>query len=297
MDPVLFRLPFGPLQVRYYGVIFSLVFVGGYLLYRWQTRRAGYGDDLASELLVPGFIGLLLGARLGHALFYNFDLLKADPLWFFKVWEGGLTSHGAAVGLIAALWWHARRKGLPLLDAADRFSFSAALGAGLVRLGNFFNSEIVGKPTQAFWAVRFPRYDGLPADFCPPRYPSQLVECALGLGLLGALLAADRLMGREARPRGALAALFLILYFSGRFLVEFLKERQGPFDDLWLSRGQLLSLPGVALGLATLTLACRRRRSALGGGADAAQTPPKAPAPPCKTPAKAAGRRRKGRPK
>jgi prolipoprotein diacylglyceryl transferase len=262
LDPVLLSLPFGDLRIRYYGVVFSLVFIGGYLLYGWQTRRSGRRGDLAADLLLPGFVGLLLGARLGHVLFYNFDLLKSDPLWFFRIWEGGLTSHGAAVGLTVALWYHARRSGVPFLDATDRFSFSAALGAGLVRLGNFFNSEIVGKPTDAFWAVRFPRYDLLPPELCPPRHPTQLIEFAMGMAVLGALLLADRLMGREARPRGVLSALFLILYFTGRFLVEFLKERQGAFDDMWLSRGQLLSLPGVALGVGLLFLSLVRRRRA-----------------------------------
>lgn len=269
IDPVIYQLPSSGLAVRYYGVIFSLVFLGGFLLFHWQTKRAGGSTDDAYDLIAPGFLGLVLGARLGHVLFYNFDHFLADPAWVFRVWEGGLTSHGAALGLFLALWWYARRRGLPLLSVTDRFTFSAALGAGLVRLGNFFNSEIVGKITQSPLGVRFPRFDRLPPELCPARYPSQLAEFSLGLGILGILFWADARLAKRGRPRGLLSALFLVLYFLGRFLVEFIKERQGPGDDMPLSKGQLLSLPGVAAGLVLLYFCLARpvpdRASAAGG--------------------------------
>jgi prolipoprotein diacylglyceryl transferase len=252
IDPVIFQLPGTGLAVRYYGLIFSLVFLGGFVLFLWQTRRAGGTADQAYDIILPGFVGLLLGARLGHVLFYNFDRFLAEPSWLLRVWEGGLTSHGAALGLALALWYYARRHGLPLLSVTDRFSFSAALGAAMVRLGNFFNSEIVGRVTQGHLGVKFPLYDQLPPELCPARYPSQLVEFGLGLSILAILLAADRRLGRQDRPRGVLSALFLVLYFLGRFLVEFIKERQGPSDDLILSKGQLLSLPALAVGLLLL---------------------------------------------
>ncbi|MDR3204382.1 MAG: prolipoprotein diacylglyceryl transferase [Deltaproteobacteria bacterium] len=251
IDPVLFRLPFGDLAVRYYGIIFSLVFFGGFLLFRWQLARAG-ADELAYDIILPGFIGLVLGARLGHVFFYNFDLFRQNPSWVFRIWEGGLSSHGAALGLFGALLFLSKWKKRPLWDLCDRFTFSAALGAGLIRLGNFFNSEIVGRVTNSFWAVRFPRYDGTPDDLTPARYPSQLVECAMGLFILFALWFCDRALGREKRPRGALSAFFLLLYFSSRFLVEFIKERQNIADNFILSRGQLLSLPVVVLALILL---------------------------------------------
>lgn len=268
LDPVLFRLPALGLSVRYYGLIFSIVFLGGFLLFRWRTLKTGGDESQAYDVIIPGFIGLLAGARLGHVLFYNFDYLKSDPWWVFKVWEGGLTSHGAAIGLGLAMWYYARRHKLPFLLCSDRFSFSAALGASLVRLGNFLNSEIVGKTTNAWWAVRFPRYDNLPAQIAPPRHPSQLMEFAMGLAVLGILLLADRRL-KNRLANGVLTAIFLVSYFMGRFLVEFLKERQGPTDDWLLSRGQLLSIPGVLIGLALLVY-CARRSS---GSPSAAQNP------------------------
>jgi phosphatidylglycerol:prolipoprotein diacylglycerol transferase len=249
INPIIFHVPGTELAVRYYGLIFSLVFLGGFILFYRQTIRAGGRPEEAYDLILPGFIGLLLGARLGHVLFYNFDRFINDPKWLFKVWEGGLTSHGAAIGLSLALIYFARRHHLPLLAVTDRFTFSAALGAALVRLGNFFNSEIVGRITTGPFGVKFPLYDQKPPTDCPVRFPSQLVEFGLGLFVLSFLFWADRRQGREKRPRGVLSAIFLVLYFLGRFLVEFIKERQGPNDDLILSKGQILSLPALALGL------------------------------------------------
>lgn len=250
LDPILFYLPGLGWPVRYYGLIFGLVLMGGFSLFRWQIRRGRGSEDEAFGFILPGALGVVLGARLGHVLFYNFDKFLRDPLWLFRIWEGGLASHGATVGLILALWYHARHWRRPFWDTCDRFSFSAALGAALVRLGNFFNSEIVGRITDGPFGVRFPLYDGLPAELTPPRYPSQLAEFGLGLIVLGVLFWLDRRLGGEKRPRGALSAAFLIVYFSGRFLVEFIKERHGAIDVFLLSRGQLLSLPALALGLA-----------------------------------------------
>jgi phosphatidylglycerol:prolipoprotein diacylglycerol transferase len=249
IDPIFFTIPGTELSVRYYGLIFSLVFLGGFILFYRQTIKAGGTADEAYDIILPGFLGLLLGARLGHVLFYNFDRFRSEPSWLFKVWEGGLTSHGAAIGLALALIYFARRHKLPVLAVTDRFTFSAALGAAMVRVGNFLNSEIVGRLTTGPFGVKFPRYDQLEPTLCPARYPSQLVEAALGFLVLGALFLADRRLGRVNKPRGVLSAIFLILYFLGRFLVEFIKERQGPTDNLFLSKGQILSLPALAVGL------------------------------------------------
>ncbi|MDR1394809.1 MAG: prolipoprotein diacylglyceryl transferase [Deltaproteobacteria bacterium] len=262
IDPILFRIPFLNLAVRYYGVIFALNFILGLLLFRWQIKRSGAPAEEALDMVWPGFLGLLIGARLGHVFFYNFNLFLKDPLWLFKVWEGGLTSHGAAIGLLAAVFWYARRHRRPFWDVCDRLCFSGALGAALIRLGNFFNSEIVGRVTDAAWAVKFPRYDfPLPADLAPFRYPSQLVEFGAGMLILGILLLTDRLAGGEKRPRGLISSAFFTLYFLARFLIEFIKERQGPQDDLLLSRGQILSVPPLILGLILLAvIICHRPR-------------------------------------
>ncbi|KXS55880.1 MAG: hypothetical protein AMR96_05835 [Candidatus Adiutrix intracellularis] len=262
IDPIAFVIPLVNLPIRYYSLIFGVVLVGGFLLFRWQIVRGRGTDDEAFSFVLPGMLGVILGARLGHVLFYNLDKFRYDPVWLFRIWEGGLASHGAALGLVCAFWFHSYQWRRPFLDICDRFSFSAALGAALIRLGNFFNSEIVGRFTDGPLGIRFPRFDLLPPLLTPARYPSQLVEFFLGLTVLGTLFWLDRRLHQEDRSRGALAAAFLIFYFMGRFLVEFLKERHGAVDSFILSRGQLLSLPGLLLGL-VLAINLARRRSRL----------------------------------
>lgn len=261
IDPVIIEL--GPaLAVRYYGVFFALVFIGGFLLFRWQVLRGGGTEDDAYNFLMPGVLGVVVGARLGHVLFYNLERALSDPWWVFKIWEGGLSSHGATIGLIAALAYYSWRYRKPFWECADRFSFSAALGATLIRLGNFFNSEIVGRVTGGDYGIKFPRFDyGLPLSLVPYRHPSQFYEAALGILVLTVLLLVDRRYG-EKRPRGLPAALFLICYFSARFLVEFFKERHIIPDSFPLSMGQLLSIPGILLGAWILKRALTRPQPA-----------------------------------
>lgn len=240
-----------PIPLRYYSLLFVGVFLGGYALLNWQIRRAGGPVEAAGDFIVYGVAGVLLGARLGHVIFYDFEKAMEDPLWVLQIWTGGLASHGAVLGLIFAMWLFTRRRGVPFLEGADRFAFSAALGATLVRLGNFFNSEIVGRevPDQS-WGVRFPLYD-VTALEPPLRYPTQLFEFALGLFVLLCLWLADRWAGEEKRPRGLLISVFFLVYFTGRFGIEFFKELQvlAYEESSPITMGQTLSLPGIALGV------------------------------------------------
>jgi phosphatidylglycerol:prolipoprotein diacylglycerol transferase len=255
LKPYLFQL--GGWELRYYSLMFVLVFLGGYFLLNWQIRRGGGHEEEAGDFIIYGVLGVLVGARLGHVLFYDLDHALEDPLWVFKIWTGGLASHGAALGLTVAMYLFTRRRGVPFLEGADRFAFSAALGAALVRLGNFFNSEIVGRATDQTWGVRFLRHDQGPD--APYRHPSQLYEFALGLFTLLALYVADRAFGKERRPRGALISLFFVLYFSGRFLVEFVKEYQPGELGVGLTTGQKLSLPGILIGVVGLVWSFKQR--------------------------------------
>ena len=246
--------------LRYYSLLFVVVFLGGYGLLHWQLRRGGADEEEAGDFIVYGVVAVLAGARLGHVLFYDLDKALRDPVWVLKIWTGGLASHGAVIGLIIAMFLFTKRRGVPFLEGSDRFSFSAALGAALVRLGNFFNSEIVGRPTDQTWGVRFPRYiDDARLAEPPLRHPSQLYEFALGLGVLGALYVADRLLGKEKRPRGFLISLFFVLYFTGRFFIEFVKEYQTLPPDSLLTMGQRLSIPGVLLGVYGLWWSLKHR--------------------------------------
>jgi phosphatidylglycerol---prolipoprotein diacylglyceryl transferase len=238
----------GPtVELRYYSLLFVVVFLGGHALLNWQVKRGGGGAEVAGDFIVYGVLGVLIGARLGHVLFYDLAHALDDPLWVFKIWTGGLASHGAVVGLALAMYLFTRARRVSFIEGADRFAFAAALGATVVRIGNLFNSEIVGRkvPDQS-WGMRFPRADHL-AD--PPlRYPSQLFEIALGLAVLLGLWIADRRMGREKRPRGALISWFFALYFSGRLFTEFFKEYEAISPDSALTMGQYLSIPCALLG-------------------------------------------------
>lgn len=273
VDPVIVEL--GPvLAIRYYGVFFALVFIGGFLLFRWQILRGRGREDDAYDFLLPGALGVVVGARLGHVLFYNLDRALSDPWWLIKIWQGGLSSHGATLGLIAALAYYAWRHRRPFWECADRFSFSAALGSILVRLGNFFNSEIVGRAAAGDYGVKFPRFDvHLPLEQVPYRHPSQLYEAALGGLVLAVLLLVDRRLG-EKRPRGLLSALFLICYFSARFLVEFFKERHVVPASFPLSMGQMLSIPAILLGVWLLRRVLTNPQPAGWAQQEAAARPP-----------------------
>ena len=241
------------IELRYYSLLFVVVFLVGYAFLNWQIRRGGGGVDEAGDFIVYGVVGVLAGARLGHVLFYDLEKAIDDPVWIFKIWTGGLSSHGATVGLIIAMYLFTRVRGIPFLEGSDRFSFSAATGATLVRVGNFFNSEIVGRKTDGTWGVRFPRFDcpAVKADpdcVAPLRHPTQLYEGGLALFTLLVLLVADRAMGKEKRPRGALIALFFAVYFTGRLGIEFTKEYQVVALEGTFTMGQYLSLVPALLG-------------------------------------------------
>lgn len=238
-----------PVGIRYYSLLFVGVFLGGYALLNWQIQRGGGDDQAAGDFIVYGVAGVLIGARLGHVLFYDLDHALEDPLWVLQIWTGGLASHGAVIGLIIAMWLFTKRRGIPFLEGADRFAFSAALGATLVRLGNLFNSEIVGRvvPDQS-WGFRFPRFDTQVAEV-PLRYPTQLFEFALGLFVLLALYVVDRVAGQEKRPRGLLISTFFVVYFGGRFGIEFFKEYEAIDPSSPLTMGQLLSILPFFIGV------------------------------------------------
>lgn len=253
VSPILFSI--GPVTIRYYGLLFVFTILGGFHLWRWQMLRGGHGEERAEAFFWYGIVAVIVGARLGHVWFYEWDRFVADPLYVIYIWRGGLASHGATIGLIVALWLFARNYKTPLFEIFDRFSFSAAWGSFMVRIGNFFNSEIVGRPSDVPWCVKFPRSAndyGLPLAEVPCRHPSQIYETLMGIGVLLVLLAVDKAQG-ERRRNGILGSLFMILYFVGRFCVEYVKEYQGLDPSKHpLTEGQYLSIPFILIGFAML---------------------------------------------
>lgn len=259
IDPALFHL--GSWELRYYSLIFVVVFLGGYQLLRWQVMRGGGEERDASDFFVYGVLAVLIGARLGHVIFYDYEKAMNDPLWILQIWTGGLSSHGAVIGLIVAMWRFTKTRGIPFLEGSDRFAFSAALGATLVRIGNFFNSEIVGKPTDQSWGVKFPRYIEHHGDAIVYRHPTQLYEATLGILVFAALYLTDRASGKEKRPRGLLISVFFLVYFTGRIFIENFKELQvrSIEEAAGFTMGQMLSAPLAILGLVGVILSLKKQ--------------------------------------
>ena len=252
LDPTILHM--GALQLRYYGLIFASMLYVGFLIWRVQMLRGGYAEDLADRFMLWGILAVLIGSRLGHCFFYDPERYLNDPIQILQFWKGGLASHGATIGLVVAMLIFSIKYKMRFLEVLDRFSMSSAVGAAAVRLGNFFNSEIVGRQTDLPWAVKFLRYD----NNC--RHPSQLYEFALGLFVLLSLYLADRFAGKEKRPLGMMAGLFLVLYFTGRFFVEFVKEYQTDLQQKeFLTMGQYLSIVPFTIGLGLLIWAFVKR--------------------------------------
>lgn len=259
---LMFAVKDDTISLRYYSLLFVVVFLGGHALLNWQVKRGGGSPEVASDFIVYGVLGVLVGARLGHVLFYDLGHALKNPWWVFEIWTGGLASHGAVAGLIFVMYLFTKRRGVPFLEGADRFAFSATLGATVVRIGNLMNSEIVGRevPGQT-WGMRFPRFDTQAAE-APLRYPSQIFEILLGCFVFAGLFIADRAMGREKRPRGALISWFFILYFGGRMFTEQFKEIEALDKDSMFTMGQYLSLPCFLLGVFGLWRAYKVREPA-----------------------------------
>lgn len=267
-DPKLIEI--GSFQVRWYGVLFAVMLMVSFNAWRKQVVRTGRTDAEAEKFLTLGVIAVIGGSRLGHVLFYAPEHYLKNPLDILKVWEGGLASHGASIALLFALWYWGRKHRMGMIELLDRFSFSAAIGVIFVRLGNFTNSEIVGRitdPERAPFAIKFVRssFDAKarladPVGFSeiPWRHPAQLYEAFIGAVVLGILLWVDRRFG-ERRPLGLCGSIFLLGYFGGRCISESFKEYEGfGTPELGFTTGQALSLPFALAGLVGLVLALRR---------------------------------------
>ena len=245
INPEIFRWSF--LAVRWYGLLFALSFLLGSGLGSWIFKRENKPPESLDRLTLYMLIGTVLGARLGEVLFYNPEYYFNHPLEIFKIWHGGLASHGAAIGLLVALYVYAKRTpGQSYLWILDRASMAIALACSLIRVGNLFNSEIIGKPTNSSWGFVFHRIDNI------PRHPTQIYEAALYLLIFMILIFIYRLVDTNRYP-GILIGTFFVTMFPARFFVEFFKENQVSFESGWFfNMGQLLSAPMFVFGIAIL---------------------------------------------
>lgn len=246
-NPEIFRI--GSFAVHWYGLLFALGFYAGYLILTRIFRKEGASQDDLDRLTLYMVVGTVVGARFGHILFYDPGYYFSQPAEILKIWEGGLASHGAALGILLAILIYARNTaGQSFLWVIDRISLVVALAGAFIRTGNLMNSEIVGKPAEVPWAFVFER---LP-EAATPRHPVQIYEALAYLVIFGVLLwLYRRYDGKFAG--GLLFGWFLVLVFAVRFLLEYFKAAQAAFrEDLMMNMGQLLSLPFVLAGAALL---------------------------------------------
>lgn len=260
-DPngTLFTIPYVGREVKWYGLLFA---VGFYLAYHVALRLftvllKAPAKKYVDELFTFVFVGTLVGARLGHYVFYHHPSeYIGNPFVLFSVWDGGLASHGAVLGILACLWLFRRnRKELSLLQILDGVVAPVALCGAFIRIGNFVNQELIGTPTNVAWGVVF----GHPmnGESIVPRHPVQLYESFSYLLVFGVLALLFRKLSSK---EGSLAGVFFVAVFGVRFVCEWFKMPQGAFDGmLSLSTGQLLSIPAVLAGV-FLFLKDRRAR-------------------------------------
>jgi phosphatidylglycerol---prolipoprotein diacylglyceryl transferase len=241
VSPTMFSI--GPITLRWYGLLFAMSFVFGYIIMQRMFAKENLPISLLDELATYMIIATVVGARLGHVFFYEPASYLRHPLDILKIWEGGLASHGAAVGIMIALYFFARRNHKPYLWAFDRVVIVVALAGFFIRTGNLMNSEIFGKPTSLPWAFIFSRVSDI------PRHPTQIYEGLCYLATFFFLL--NYYYKKQGNPRtGSIFGMFLIMIFGVRIIVEFLKEPQVGFENsMTFNMGQLLSVPFVLLGV------------------------------------------------
>ena len=259
VDPVIFNI--GNFGIRWYSLMFVAGFIIGWYLFKGFFKREGVKLDLLDPLLYTLLISTIVGARLGHCLFYQPDYYLTSWKGFleiFQPWKGGLASHGGAIALLIGMWWfskhYGRKNNFDFLWIMDRLCITVAFAGCLIRCGNLFNSEIYGDVTNLPWGFVF----DLRGE-TEPKHPTQIYE-ALSYLILGLSLLAVYRKRLEKTPRGFFFGVFLLGCFGMRFIIEFVKEPQVGFEQgMALDMGQILSIPFIIAGVAILVLAYSRK--------------------------------------
>jgi phosphatidylglycerol:prolipoprotein diacylglycerol transferase len=252
VDPEIFSI--GQLSIRWYGLLFASAFLSGYIVFSRYLTTERINSEMLDQLLIYIAVGTVIGARLGHCFFYEPDYFLKNPLEIIKIWKGGLASHGAAIGILLSLWLYIRKHKLSFLWLIDRIVIVVALGGAFIRLGNLFNSEIYGLPTDLPFGIEFVRdrlYDSNTGELLPTvaRHPTQLYEAISYLIIFSILLTFYRKRHLVVRD-GFIFGVFMILLFSARFFIEYVKNDQVAFEaGMQFNMGQLLSLPFILAGV------------------------------------------------
>jgi len=252
VNPDIFTFPVINHPLRWYGLLFALAFLASQQIMYWVYEKEGRPRSEVDTLTVYMVVATIVGARLGHVLFYDPVYYFQHPLKILMTWEGGLASHGGIIGILIALYLFARKTQVSYLWVLDRLTIVVELTCCMIRLGNLMNSEMVGIPTDVPWAFVFSRIDNI------PRHPAQLYE-AIHYLISFALLFWIWWKQRATMKNGFLFSWALIILFSFRFVDEFFKMNQEAFEDgLILNMGQLLSIPFILTGVAILVFHSRK---------------------------------------
>ena len=271
LDPEMVRL-WGVLPIKYYSIFFASGLGLAYFIVRRMLICASMNEQALEKLAFMIFVGTVFGARIGHCLFYDFPYFSQHPLEIFLPFRFGengfeytgylgLASHGGALGVLLAILYFCYRHKLNLFFILDRVVIGGALAAVFIRIGNFMNSEIIGNPTHVNYGVIFKRVDDL------PRHPAQLYEAFTYFIIFWILFwLYKKIISRS--QEGFLFGLSLVLIFSARFMIEFVKQEQVAFEkEMFLNMGQLLSLPLIFTGLLIVIIKWRSSEKAKTKGA------------------------------
>jgi phosphatidylglycerol---prolipoprotein diacylglyceryl transferase len=255
VNPEIFRI--GTFAVRWYGLLFASSFLFGYYIMNRIFKNENLSEATLDRLTIYMAVGVIVGARLGHCLFYEPGYYLRHPLEILMIWHGGLASHGAAIGILIAVWLFTRKEKKDYLWALDRIAIVVALSGFLIRMGNLMNSEIYGVETTVPWGFVFLRNHEV-----APKHPTQIYE---GLAYLAIFILLSRLYWSKKGKhiQGTLISLICILVFTARFLIEFVKEPQEAFETtMKLNMGQWLSIPFILLGIFGLVWSLKRKKRA-----------------------------------
>lgn len=263
VNPYIFVFPekfplLGGHPVAWYGLLWAMVFIVGYYLIKRIYKKEGIGEEWADKILMYMLIFTIVGARLGHCLFYEPEYYFANPIKFLAIWEGGLASHGGAIGILIGMFFYAKKLKKPYLWVLDRLVICVAIGGALIRTGNLMNSEIYGDATTLPWGFKFVREwaPGMPIDVIPACHPTQIYEALVCVIVFAILMYLFFKKDTVNKYPGFFFSFFLVMIFGSRILIEFIKQPQVEFEEsMALDMGQWLSIPFFLAGIVIMVMA------------------------------------------